>query len=371
MKNLQTLLTAPPIIAIPIYIITSIPKADGGSVSLGIWILLIIFVLTLTVMYIRAALKDLNHWLVPLQFLAQGGILSVLAIRSDIQLMSWIGVLLVIIGLILSGYIVFFKDVNSTVKQTILSSYDIFESYPFPACVTDKNGLLISISNGLTKLIGKDKDELFQMNVDSIIPTSGRVQFGDKLLQVNQQESKDRTWYAFNEERIISNLRGQEMLIQDTETDIFSKEYCRIRIEEEVVRIKRYKRWGVFMLIKLNFIYDNEMESNIDKKSESVFFRSFCKYLKNSLRNSDTVSRVDEFSVFIILPETLSEEPVNGVINKILGFSNQLSDAINQLQCRVLPTISHIFYNASSSDMTFDDILAALNKNLSMYDDAS
>lgn len=372
MKNLLALLTAPPVLAIPIYIITrAMSMEDGGIIPFGIWVLLILFVITLTIMYIWTVLNGMRHWLVPIQFIAQGGIMSVLAIQTGVHLITWVGVLLILIGLIISGYIAFSKGRASNSNQSILSSYDIFESYPFPACVSDKNGSLISISNGLTQIIGKDKNELFQTKVENLIPPSGKIQFGKKMLYVDQQESKDRTWYAFNEDKINSALFRPEMLIQDTETDIFSKDYCRIRIEEEVMRIKRYKRWGVFMLVKINFIYDNEDESYTNKKSESGFFRLFCIYIKNSLRNCDTVSRVDEFSVIIILPETLSEEPLNGVINKVLGYQDQLSDAMNQLKCKVVLTLSHIFYNASSNDMSFNEILMTLNKSLSVYDNAS
>ena len=370
MKNILILLTAPPVIAIPIYVITRVMSMENRNIiPFGIWILLIIFVIASTIMYIWASFNNIRRWLIPIQFIAQGGIMSVLAIQSGSNLMTWVGVLSIIIGLIQSGYIVFSKSNENAANYSILSSYDIFESYPFPACVSDKNGSLISISNGLTQLIGKNKNDLFQTKVDSFIPASGKIRVGGKILEVNRQETKDRTWYTFSENRSDFARVMPEMLIQDTETDIFSREYCRIRTEEEIVRIKRYQRWAVFMLARINFIYENHEEDNTNRKYESEFFRSFCMFVKNSLRNCDSVSRVDEFSVFIILPETLSDEPVNGVINKLLGFSDQLSNSMKLLECKVVLTLSHIFYNTSSSNMSFNDILVALIKTLAVYEE--
>ena len=372
MKKLLIMFSAPPIIAVPIYVITnSMSTGSSGNIPIGIWVLNIIFLGAFTLIYIWSALSGLFHWLVPVQLITQGAIISVFAIQFGISIFLWIGVLLTLIGLILSGFMIISRNSTNTATQSKLNSYDIFESYPFPACVSDKSGSLISISNSLVQLIGKNKDDLLQTKVSSFIPQNGILQCGEKLLYVNKHESKSKTWYVFNDKINNLNENRNGLQIQDAETEIFSKEYCRIRTEEEVVRIKRYKRWGVFMLIKINFYNEDDEEVSINKQSELEFFRSFCSFVKNSLRNSDTVSRVDEFSVLIILTETLSEDPVNGVINKILKYPDQLSYVISQLNCKVTPSISHIFYNASSIDMSFDDIINVLNKTLSDYDSVS
>jgi GGDEF domain-containing protein len=309
------------------------------------------------------------HWRAPLQFAAQGSVLCILALQFNLPFISWIGILCILIGLILTCSKLFSED-NSGVAKTS-NTDDMFSDYPFPACVSDKNGSLISISQGFTQLIGRNVDNILQMNINGLMPTNGIIQLGGKFLQVIKQESKDKLWYTLKEGIISQQSADPSLLnsgtfIHDSETKIFSKEFCRIRTEEEVVRIKRYKRWAVFMLIRINF--KNAEENSISKQSESAFFSSFCLYVKNTLRNCDTVARVDEFSVFVILPETLSEEPVNEVIKKILNFSSQLSNTISQLKCTISPGISHFFYNASSKDMSFNDILLTLNNTFSEYD---
>jgi len=376
MGNLLMWLTAPPIVAVPVFYLTRVMSTEDGShIPLGIWILVIISVLVLTILYIWASSSKKQYWLLPLQFVAQGGFMHVVAIHFGALYLAWIGILLILIGLILSGAI-FFRDDNITDPKKHSTSHDMLASYPFPACVSDKNGSLLSISDGLVQLIGKNRNELREININSFIPPSGRIKFGNKYLHVFRQESENKVWYMLEEEDISqqkanSVLKNPEMLIKDLETEIFSKGYCKLRTEEEIARIKRYKRWAIFMLIRISFIginEENSIEKNENKQSESEFFSSFCIFVKNVLRNCDTISRVDEFSIFIILPETLSEEPVNEVIKKILSFSNQLSDIINQQKRKISPNISHIFYNASSQDMSFDDILFTLNNTLSNYD---
>ena len=363
MRKMLTWITSPPVLAFPIFFLARAFSVEEGSVRIEMWVLSVFFICALTVLYFRASSLGLVIWLAPLQFIAQGIIISVLAIQYVLPFLSWVGILLTLIGLILSGYLVFQRENSESASK--LTFYDIFESFPFPACVSDKKGSVISVSNGLTQLIGKSREELWQTNIKDLIPPKESVSFGEKLLRVTKKELNDKTWYSLKEEEPRFKFEHTGMLIKDLETEVFSKEYCRIRIEEEIVRIKRYKRWAVFMLIKINFI--NEDEST-NKQSKLAFFRSFCVFLRNSLRNCDTLSRVDEFSVLIILPETLSEEPTNEVINKLLSFSKELSNEINQLKCEISPSLSYVFYNASSSDISFDGILIALNSTLIKYE---
>jgi len=368
MRNLLTLLTIPPVVSVPIIVITYLISTEiNSNVPLGIWTLVVSIFLALTILYIRVSLYDMLQWRTPIQFTAQGGLMSVLAIQFDLPYVSWIGVLLILTGLIISCSIIFPGGDSNAAKRSTRD--DIFDSYPFPACVSDLNGTIISISQGFAQLIGKNRDRLMQMNMNSLVPSNGIIQVGGKFVQVIKLESNNRIWYTMREgglglQSMDLSARSSGTPINDLETNIFSKEYCRIRTEEEVVRIKRYKRWAVFMLIKINFTGTNE-EYSTNRQSETAFFNSFCLFVKNTLRNCDTVSRVDEYSVFLILPETLSEEPVIEVTKKVLNFSSQLSPTISQLKCKISPGTSHIFYNASSQDMSFDSILLALNNTLS------
>ena len=365
MKKMLTWITSPPILAFLIFALTRYFSSEEGVIPSEIWVLSTFFVLAITVLYFWASSRDLVVLLAPLQFIAQGIVISVLSIRFVLPYLSWVGILLTLIGLILSGFMVFQRNKGNAENTGKLTYYDIFEGFPFPACVSDNNGSVISVSNGLTQLLGKSREEIWQTNIEDIIPPKESISFGEKLMRVTKMESNDRTWYLLKEEEPRHKFEYAGMLIKDLETDIFSKEFCRIRIEEEIVRIKRYKRWAIFMLVKINFINEEE---NVSKQSELTFFRSFCIFLKSALRNCDTISRVDEFSVFVILPETLSEEPVNEVIKKILSFSKEISNEIKQLKCLVSPSLSYIFYNASSSDISFEGILAALNNTLTKYE---
>jgi PAS domain S-box-containing protein len=365
MRKMLTWITSPPVLAIPIFILARAFSAEEGSIRIELLILLVLLILALTVLYFWASSRNLALWLVPLQFIAQGIVISVLAIVFVLPFLSWVGVLLTIIGLILSAHMVFQGDRKKDVNTSKLFFYDIFESYPFPACVSDKNGSVISVSSGLTQLVGKSKEEIWQTNIGDLIPPKESVSFGEKLLRTMKKELNDRTWYSLIEEDPRYKNKFTGMFIKDTETDMFSKEYCRIRTEEEIVRIKRYKRWAIFMMVKICFV---DGEESINKQYELEFFRSFCVFLKKALRNCDTVSRIEEFSVAIILPETLSEEPMNEVIKKILNFSKELNKEINQLQSKISPSLCYIFYNASYGDISFDGILIALSNCLSEYE---
>ena len=365
MRKILAWITSPPVIAIPVYVLISALSAEERSIPVEIWVLSVFFILTLTVLYIGASSRGLVRWLAPLQFIAQGIVISVLSIQFVLPYLSWVGILLTLIGLIVSGFMVFQRNTGKVENTSRITHYDIFESCPFPACVSDKKGSVISISDGLTKIIGKSREEVWQTNIEEILPPKEVLSFGDSLLRVLKMESKDRTWYSLKKEEPADKRELAGMLIRDSETEIFSKEYCKIRIEEEIVRIKRYKRWAVFMMVIINFINGDE---SINKKPALAFFSSFCSFLKNTLRNCDTVSRIDEFSVFIILPETLTEEPVNEVINRILNFSKELSNEINQLKCKISPSLSYIFYNASSGDISFEGILNNLANALSSYE---
>jgi hypothetical protein len=110
MKNLLTLL--PTVIIIPIFFVARAMSAENGSMPLGTQVLVILFILssTITILYTWPSSSSMLYWIASLQFIAQGAVISILAIQFSLPFLTWTGVLLTLIGLVLSGFKVFNKN---------------------------------------------------------------------------------------------------------------------------------------------------------------------------------------------------------------------------------------------------------------------
>lgn len=360
-------LSIPPVVAIPTIMLSYLLSSGERSyLSFSVWSLIITFFLVVTLIYVWASAKGLHNWCTPLQFMAQGALLAPFAIEFGQQYLSWVAVLLILIGLVLSASIVFSGNADTETLDTvriIKEHEEIFEKSPLPQLVTDLGEGVIAVSSGLIRLLGKTKEEILSINPNDILPPDG--QLGGKRWVLSRQENEGRIWFSLAEERKAENESTIIPLI-DTESNIYSSAYSRMRSSDEIARIKRYKRWGIFLLIKFDFVYASTSPLSADAKQKS-FFRSYCAFIKSSLRNCDIISKVGEFSILAYLPETTSGDSLNQVLSKISAINQPLGDLINSIPGEIKMKVGSVFFNSSMLEMDYDGLMNSLNDGLFDY----
>lgn len=362
----RDILASPPIVAIPLVAIAYLFSPGGGSLSLSGWVLVIFFFIVMTLLYFWAVAQEAQKWVIPFQFVAQGALLTSVSMQFGGVYLSWIGLLLFLIGLTLVVSISFFGSSDSfdTTNVNIVRQVDeIFEKFPFPAFMANFNGGIISASEGLIRLLGKSREEILSLNANNIIPTDGNI--GGKKWKLSKQENQGNNWYILNEEKGGAGAPSPANAapLVDSETNLFSSAYAKLRATDEMARIKRYKRWGVFVLVEFGFVYSMGNSPMSDDAKQKMFFRSYCAFMKSALRNCDISWRIGEFTALVFLPETVGGESVTQVTDKISSFEKPLADIIGGIQGEIKMRVGNIFFNASTRDMTYDELIGALNES--------
>lgn len=380
------ILGIPPLVAVLTVTCAYMLSSRGaGSKLTGMnWFVIVALFLSLSVLYMWEMKRGQGQWLLPLQLLAQGTLLAPLSMSLGGKILPWVGVIMIVVGMVISLSLMFSSTSTTgqpnTYKVSVAGS--MFDRCPFPVMAADNSSVLLAVSDGMLDLLGKSREELAHTSVKGLTPSGGRIQLKEKFWNVRQLSYDEKQWVQYIESNLgdsadesVDEDDGKAMVasveneyIKDPETLLYTRAYALFRTDEEVSRIIRYKRWATFVMVDFTFAYAETHSPTETKKKEIAFFRSYCIYIKNKLRKCDVVCRAGEYTMFIIMPETVGGDSISDVYHKIGNFSTPLDDLIKQIKGDICMHVSYVFFNATTPEMNYDQITKTLEGSLIDYD---
>ncbi len=367
--------TLPPFISLPI-LIGTILLAGGGEryfISLPFWALFIMSYITCTFLYAFFVTQNYKEGYIPLQFLAQGMLITMLAQHlGNPESLIWVGVATSTVGFILFANIIIRKresDVSvdfskSTPKpEDVLTDDSSFCTIPVPILVTDENGLITNANEAFLSLIDQKKESLLGKIVTEIISLdTEKMVLKGKEWHIQQKQQEGAFFFFLSEDSELNENnephKGFSDLL-DSDLPIYTFKYSERRLPEEISRAHRYRRWLSAALFKMDF---HKTETGLfSSDDEDDFFKAFCNYVFEKVRESDLCFRMGNREVLVLMPET----PQNGAKELAIRLSHFPKDVSEEYDIAETAQVysSITFYNGNQ-ETTAEKILQALYSNL-------
>ncbi len=161
----------------------------------------------------------------------------------------------------------------------------------------------------------------------------------DKLK--NDLSDKDETSVP-----IASKTKAASISVYDKYSGLYSENYIRLRIKEEIERHQRSPR--VFSLVII--IADNIPEDNAEK---NIALKSITTYLTRSIRTYDLLTYIGEGQFMLLMPQPKREAAI---------FSERIARGLNE-QKQEMPVTINIGIAAFPNDAVTSDELISLAIN--------
>ena len=281
--------------------------------------------------------------------LTQGMLLAVMALQSGAMFLSWIGLVLFLVGLFLVFYYATRGDASareSKAEKTQNASAPTIEKLlakmDLPICYTDSKGMVSWASESFLTEVGRTQEEITGEVIADVLPIDDEtVTLPSGKWWITQVKEGARYYFrlaptegdkpqAAVETRPAAAPRGPS--IYDQDTGLYTDEYRRIRGPEEVMRAQRYKRSLSGMLIELTFNPNTGVK--LSDEQRTMLNNAFAVKVKSALRAMDCgFFMEDHFRIQLLLPETpqagaktlmsrllllpqdVFEEDIRGVVN--------------------------------------------------------
>jgi len=354
----------PPVTAIfTITLTTLFSSGVAVPVDPAIWGLVGLMFVLLTVLYGIFIKQYFFAGLLPVQMIAQGILLCPLSLRMGAAALSWIGVTLAICGAVILVALYYHSRANLLTAEAPKSE---LTTLPLPFMITDANGYIISASDFLLQLLQKSESDVKGEKIDELLPFDKETaNIGGREWRVLQSPMEDGTQYfQLEEAREISVTlqanTGSDDVFVDTATSLYQQSYAIKRVEEELYRIYRYKRWMSAALLCVNFP-ENENSSSFDSKKERDIFNDYCRFVNSNTRETDISCLVAPHDILIAMPET-SLEGAQAIVSKLLDFPAHIQEKIKELECSMDVLERTVFFNASSGVLDFDRLMGKLDE---------
>jgi len=359
----------PPVIAIFTIILTAL-SSSGVAVPVdpAIWGLVGLMFVLLTILYGIFIKQYFFAGLLPVQMIAQGILLCPLSLRMGAAALSWIGVTLAICGAVILVALYYRSRVNLLTASQVAPKMEM-AALPLPFMITDAQGSIISASDFLLQLLQKSNSDVKGEKIDELLPFDKETaSIGGREWRILQSPMEDGTQYfQLEEAREVSVTlpanTGNDDIFVDVVTSLYQQSYATKRVEEELYRIYRYKRWMSAALLCVNFL-ENEEDKNssgLDSKKEKDIFNAYCRFVNSSIRETDISCLVAPHDILIAMPETSLEE-AQTVVSKLLDFPADLQEQIRELEGSMEIIERTVFFNASSGVLDFDRLMGKLDE---------
>ncbi|MDR3254338.1 MAG: PAS domain-containing protein [Synergistaceae bacterium] len=310
-------------------------------------------------------------------FLAQGMLLAVMSLQSGSVFLSWIGLVLFVIGLSLS----FFYATSGAAAQGGLRNDDpdaengdvreridsLLSKFETPICVTDAKGVVVATTQKFCDAAGMEEDAIVGEVISDLIPIDqDSVVFGSGKWWISQIKEGARYYFsllptpdgkpAANMEPVKASHQG--IAIFDNDTGLYVEEYRILRGPQEISRSQRYKRSVAGIMLDL--IFSPSSDITISEEQGYMLFVAFATRVKQALRIPDCGFLLPDRRIQLILPET----PLAGakvLLNRLVAMPQELfDDAIRQaLHPKVKAGL--FFYNGTTK-MEYTIFSAALEE---------
>jgi len=336
------------------------------AVAPAIWGLVVLMFVLLTVLYGIFIKKDFLSGLFPVQLIAQGILLCPLALRMGAGMLQWVGVLLAICGAVV--LVAMYCRARAELDQAItyMMPQTELDALPLPFAITDGEGYIVSASDCLLRLLQKTRAAINGKKINSLLSLDKETaSIGGKEWKILRTPMEDGTQYFQLEEAhgvevtLPAGLGGDFV---DSATSLYNHAYAVKRVEEELYRVYRYKRWMSAALLRVEF-KENEASSSSNVKKEDEIFNAYCRFIRSCTRETDISCLVGFRDILIVLPETSLDE-VQNVVSKLMDVESFLKEETKGFAGAVKIHEGVVFLNASSGTLDFDSMMAKLDATL-------
>jgi len=356
----------PPVIAIFTIILTTLFSSGiAVPVDPAIWGLVGLMFVLLTVLYGIFIKQYFFAGLLPVQMIAQGILLCPLSLRMGAAALSWIGVTLAICGAVILVALYYHSRVNLLTASQAGPKSEL-ATLPLPFVITDAKGYIISASAFLLQLLQKSDSDVQGEKIDELLPFDKETaSIGGREWRLLQSPMEDGTQYfQLEEAREVSVTlqanTGSDDVFVDAATSLYQQSYAIKRVEEELYRIYRYKRWMSAALLCVNFL-ENENAAPPDSKKEKDIFNDYCRFINSNTRETDISCLVAPRDILIAMPET-SLDGAQAIVSKLLDFPAHIQEKIKELNGSMEILERTVFFNASSGVLDFDRLMGKLDE---------
>jgi hypothetical protein len=277
--------------------------------------------------------------------------------------MSWLGLVLFVIGLSLT----FFYSTNGADEMTVnmrdfaVADNDdsreridsLLAKLALPICVTDTKGVIIGVTPRFCETTGRDEEDIVGEAVDEVLPIEeDTVTFDSGKWWISQVKEGAKYYFSLLPTEGCDPETAQPAMsapkginIFDPDTGLCVEEYRLIRGPQEISRSQRYKRSVSGILLELTFNPPNDV--TVSEQQQHMLFVAFATRVRIALRIPDCGFLFPDKRIQLILPET----PMAGaktLLSRLITLPQDVFDETIREAVHPHVKAGIIFYNGTT-----------------------
>ncbi len=164
---------------------------------------------------------------------------------------------------------------------------------------------------------------------------------------VNAMNSMVRKVKEIFDKEVTEARKYHELMYYDEDVNIFNRRYLNIKLQEYLDSEGKNSQ-GVLVLISLNNL--NDIKNEIGYKNGELFIREIASSVEQSIcHNFEYIAAKVGAEDFAILAPTTSEEELDILCKKIIGFTEKIIKSFKLDEARYFTNIGHCKYYIDSS----------------------
>jgi PAS domain-containing protein len=310
--------------------------------------------------------------------LAQGLLLSVMSLQLGAMFLSWIGLILFLVGLALTFFYATKPEADDEVyEQSGVPDDDggalrridnILEKLSLPVCYTNSQGIIAGATSSFCEALSREADDIVGRLISELLPVDGE----EAILEsgtwwITQEKDGARHYFylsptpdgrpAQSAAAAVASSDGGSS-IYDKATGLYTDEYRKIRGPEEVSRSQRYKRPLSGLLLSL--VFEPATGVALTLEQETMLSNAFRSRIQEALRTTDCGFLMGDGRIQLILPET-PQAGAKILLSRVITMPQDLFD--EEIRTALNPRVKGgmFFYNGASR-MEYGIFSAALEE---------
>lgn len=327
--NMMRWLPFPPIFSFVLLLLAALLHNRDAALKVPpiVWGLTIAAYICLCAISLYYISRREKRYALGVTLLTQGLLLSVMSMQFGTVFLSWIGLVMFLVGLC----VVFFyatqgstalydvpakpKAENEETEQARMEN--LVSKLDVPICIVDSKGTILGANQAFYEAVEREPGDIEGEIVNEVIPIDQEeFTLGSGTWWVSQAKEGNRYYISLlptpqgkpvkeqpkAPRAVVETAEGGIPGLFDSDTGLYTEEYRKIRGPEEISRANRYKRSLAGILLELTF--DGAADVSLSKEQEEMLFHAYASKVKAALRITDCGFRLKERRIHILLPET-------------------------------------------------------------------
>ena len=373
----------PPFFSVFLLIIMSFLGRAGRGDSLpsivwGVFLASYICLCSLSAFFIVA--KETRYNL-GIFLLSQGLLLSFVSPKLGLNLLGWLGFIVLLIGI----FIGFYQATNesealssmegtnhSEVEDNTDHLAELISKISLPICITNTKGIIIGMNAAFSSAVGRTEESILKEAVSDILPIDQEeTEFASGHWWIAQNQQGKRHFFTLyptegclppknTSSDFTPSVSSSGSQFIDAETGLYTSNYQDIRVPEELERSRRYRRWLSAGIVSLEF--SPPKDSPLSEQHKQMLFNAFATRVKEALRSVDAGFLMKNQRILILLPET-AQSGAKTFMGRILTIPQDVFD--DDIRDHVHPTANGgIFFYNGTPPMEYEVFMGSLEEAL-------